>query len=87
MYAGVAIYYAESMDTIVADIQEIKPNSFSTVPRLLEKVYDKIMEKGKDLKGLKKGIFFWSLSLAEKFDQKNSWWYNFEALNCPKAGF
>jgi long-chain acyl-CoA synthetase len=87
MYAGVAIYYAESMDTIVADIQEIKPNSFSTVPRLLEKVYDKIMEKGKDLKGLKKGIFFWSLSLAEKFDQKNSWWYNFKLSIARKLVF
>ncbi|TKC13199.1 long-chain fatty acid--CoA ligase [Pedobacter polaris] len=77
-YSGVSIFYAESMDTIVADIQEVKPNSFSTVPRLLEKVYDKIMEKGKDLKGIKRGIFFWSLALAEKFDQKNSWWYNFK---------
>lgn len=77
LYADIAIYYAESMDTIVADIQEVKPNSFSTVPRLLEKVYDKIMEKGKDLTGIKRGIFFWSLALAEKYDQKNSWWYNF----------
>lgn len=77
-YGGVAIYYAESMDTIVADIQDVKPNAFSTVPRLLEKVYDKIMEKGKDLTGIKKAIFYWSLALAEKFDQKNSWWYNFK---------
>ncbi len=77
-YSGVAVYYAESMDTIVADIQEVKPNSFSTVPRLLEKIYDKIMEKGKDLKGIKRGIFFWSLALAEKYDLQNSWWYNFK---------
>lgn len=77
-YGGVAVYYAESMDTIVADIQDVKPNSFSTVPRLLEKVYDKIMEKGKDLTGIKKAIFYWSLSLAEKFDQKNNWWYDFK---------
>jgi long-chain acyl-CoA synthetase len=75
MYAGVSIYYAESMDTIVADIQDVKPNSFSTVPRLLEKVYDKIMEKGKDLTGIKRGIFFWSLALAEKYEQKSNWWY------------
>jgi len=77
-YGGVSIYYAESIDTIVADIQEVKPNAFSTVPRLLEKVYDKIMEKGKDLKGIKRGIFFWSLALAEKFDHNNGWWYNFK---------
>lgn len=86
-YSGVSIYYAESMDTIVADIQEVKPNSFSTVPRLLEKVYDKIMEKGKDLTGIKRGIFFWSLALAEKFDQKNSWWYNFKLAIARKLVF
>lgn len=77
-YGNVSVYYAESMDTIVADIQEVKPNAFSTVPRLLEKVYDKIMEKGKDLTGIKRGIFFWSLALAEKFDHHNGWWYNFK---------
>ncbi|RZL48169.1 MAG: long-chain fatty acid--CoA ligase [Pedobacter sp.] len=86
-YSGVSIYYAESMDTIVADIQEVKPNSFSTVPRLLEKVYDKIMEKGKDLTGIKRGIFFWSLALAEKFDQENSWWYNFKLAIARKLVF
>jgi len=77
-YGNVSVYYAESMDTIVADIQEVKPNAFSTVPRLLEKVYDKIMEKGKDLTGIKRAIFFWSLALAEKFDHHNGWWYNFK---------
>jgi long-chain acyl-CoA synthetase len=75
-YSGVSIYYAESIDTIVADIQQVKPNVFSTVPRLLEKVYDKIMEKGKELTGFKKNIFFWSVSLAEKYEMENSWWYN-----------
>ncbi len=86
-YAGVGVYYAESMDTIVADIQEVKPNSFSTVPRLLEKVYDKIMEKGKDLKGIKRGIFFWSLALAEKYDFKNGWWYNLKLSIARKLVF
>ena len=86
-YADVAIYYAESMETIVADIQEIKPNSFSTVPRLLEKVYDKIMEKGKELKGVKRAIFFWSLALAENFDIHNSWWYNFKLSIARKLVF
>ncbi|QNN41165.1 AMP-dependent synthetase/ligase [Pedobacter roseus] len=73
-----AIYYAESMDTIVADIQHVKPNAFSTVPRLLEKVYDKIMEKGKALTGVKKGIFFWSVALAEKYTINAGGWYNFK---------
>ncbi|MES2650644.1 MAG: long-chain fatty acid--CoA ligase [Bacteroidota bacterium] len=86
-YSGVSVYYAESMDTIVTDIQEVKPNSFSTVPRLLEKVYDKIMEKGKDLKGIKRGIFFWSLALAEKYDFKNGWWYNFKLSIARKLVF
>ncbi|MFN0255422.1 AMP-dependent synthetase/ligase [Pedobacter ureilyticus] len=74
-YLNIAVYYAESMDTIVADIQSVKPTVFSTVPRLLEKVYDKIVEKGKSLTGVKKAIFFWSLSLAEKYDTDKGWWY------------
>lgn len=78
VYAGVSIYYAESIDTIVADIQTVKPEIFSTVPRLLEKVYDKIMEKGKELTGIKRGIFFWSVALAEKFEHNNGFWYRFK---------
>ncbi|TDG35395.1 long-chain fatty acid--CoA ligase [Pedobacter changchengzhani] len=73
-----SIYYAESMDTIVADIQYVKPNAFSTVPRLLEKVYDKIMEKGKALTGIKKSIFFWSVALAENYKIDAGAWYNFQ---------
>lgn len=77
-YLNIAVYYAESMDTIVADIQFVKPSGFSTVPRLLEKVYDKIVEKGKALTGIKKMIFFWSLSLAEQYDIDKGWWYTFK---------
>ncbi|RZL05408.1 MAG: long-chain fatty acid--CoA ligase, partial [Pedobacter sp.] len=78
MYCGTSVYYAESMETIVADIQHIKPNSFSTVPRLLEKVYEKIMEKGKALSGAKKALFFWSVGLAETYEFENDWWYKFK---------
>ncbi|RWU05590.1 AMP-dependent synthetase/ligase [Pedobacter chitinilyticus] len=78
VYLNIAVYYAESMDTIVADIQFVKPSGFSTVPRLLEKVYDKIVEKGKTLTGIKKMIFFWSLSLAEQYDTDKGWWYTFK---------
>jgi len=78
LFNHTAVYYAESMDTIVADIQHVKPNAFSTVPRLLEKVYDKIMEKGKSLTGIKKGIFFWSVGLAEKYTTDAGAWYNFK---------
>jgi len=78
LFNRTSVYYAESMETIVADIQYVKPNFFSTVPRLLEKVYDKIMEKGKSLTGIKKGIFFWSVALAEKFITDADAWYNFK---------
>ncbi|WP_257670530.1 AMP-dependent synthetase/ligase [Parapedobacter tibetensis] len=77
---GVEIYYAESLDTIVADINDVKPDGFTTVPRVLEKVYDKIVSKGKDLSGLKKHIFFWALNLGlnNKEPGKNSAWFNFK---------
>lgn len=71
-YLGISIYYAESADTLVDDIKEVKPDSFATVPRLLEKVYDKIYEKGRDLKGIKKGIFFSSLRSAQKYEGHQS---------------
>lgn len=76
MFTNTSVYYAESMDTIVADIQHVKPTVFSTVPRLLEKVYEKIMEKGKALTGIKRGIFFWSVALAEKYEIESGWFYN-----------
>jgi len=87
LFNRTAVYYAESMDTIVADIQQVKPNSFSTVPRLLEKVYDKIMERGKALTGIKKGIFFWSVALAEKFSTDAGPWYNFKLSLARKLVF
>ena len=86
-YTNAAVYYAESMDTIVADIQHVKPHGFSTVPRLLEKVYDKIMEKGKELTGFKKKIFSWSVSLAEQFEFSNGWFYNLKLNIARKLVF
>ncbi|MCX2573256.1 AMP-dependent synthetase/ligase [Pedobacter sandarakinus] len=87
LFNHTAVYYAESMETIVADIQHVKPNAFSTVPRLLEKVYDKIMEKGKSLTGIKKGIFFWSVALAEKYTINAGGWYNFKLNLARKLVF
>lgn len=87
LYNHTAVYYAESMETIVADIQHVKPNAFSTVPRLLEKVYDKIMEKGKSLTGIKKGIFFWSVALAERYTIDAGAWYNFKLSIARKLVF
>lgn len=65
---GVSTYYAESMDTIADNLKEVKPHVFATVPRLLEKVYDKIVAKGYELTGIKKSLFFWALNLGLKYD-------------------
>ena len=77
-YKGISIYYAENMGTIAENAREIKPHIFSSVPRLLERVYDKIIGKGKDLKGIKKSIFFWAVNLGLRFefDNKNGAFYN-----------
>lgn len=77
MSKGISIYYAESIDTIAANLMEVKPDCFSTVPRLLEKVYDRIVAKGSALAGAKKKLFFWALDLGLKYehDGKNGWLY------------
>ena len=72
MIHGVSIYYAESMETIADDLREVKPSIFTTVPRLLEKVYDRIVAKGHEQTGIKHKLFFWALNLGLKYDpQKN----------------
>jgi long-chain acyl-CoA synthetase len=68
MYNGHSIYYAESMDTIGENLREVKPDLFTTVPRLLEKVFERIMTAGHNLTGIKKTLFFWSVGVAEKYD-------------------
>lgn len=87
--AGLAIYYAESMETIGDNLKEVKPLVFTTVPRLLEKVYEKILAKGMDLKGIKRGLFFWALGLGFKYDNVNrgSWWYRFQLMLANKLIF
>lgn len=77
LFRGTSIHYAESLDTIGENLKEVKPQMFTTVPRLLEKVYDRIMQKGNELTGIKKKLFFWAHSLAEKFEiNKNQGvWY------------
>jgi long-chain acyl-CoA synthetase len=68
MYYGVSVYYAESMETIADNIREVKPAMFATVPRLLEKVYDKILAKGNELTGIKRALFFGALDFGLKYD-------------------
>jgi long-chain acyl-CoA synthetase len=77
-YNGNAIYYAESIDTIGANIKEIKPHGFAAVPRVIEKLYDKIILKGKELKGIKKSLFFWAVNLGLKFELNNANGYIYE---------
>lgn len=68
IFRGVSIYYAESLDTIGENLKEVKPTLFTTVPRLLEKVYEKIINKGRELTGIKKKLFFWAVEVGSRFD-------------------
>lgn len=70
MYIGASIYFAESMETIGDNIREVQPDVFSAVPRLIEKVYDRILAKGDELTGIKRKLFFWAVSLAESYEQQ-----------------
>jgi len=87
--SGNSIYYAESLETIGENLKEVKPTLFCTVPRLLEKVYEKIMAKGAELKGIKKKLFYWAVALADKYDNKKtgSPWYNFQLALANKLVF
>ena len=76
-YCGVSIYYAEAIDKLSENAQEVKPNVMTAVPRLYEKIYDKIYARGEDLTGIKKKLFFWAIDLGLKYEPygKNGWWY------------
>ncbi len=79
MYLGASVYFAESLETIGENIKEVKPHVFTAVPRLLEKVFDKIMAKGDELTGIKRSLFFWAVGLAEEYDVVGkSAWYKFK---------
>ncbi|MBL7868597.1 MAG: long-chain fatty acid--CoA ligase [Flavobacterium lindanitolerans] len=79
-YYGVGIYFAESIDKLSDNLKETRPHVMTAVPRLLEKVYDKIYAKGAELTGIKKKLFFWAIELGLKFEPygKNGWWYEFQ---------
>ena len=89
LYNSVSIYYAESMDKIGENLKEVKPLIFTTVPRLLEKVYERIMARAATLTGIKKKMFDWALSLGLKYDiSKNMGaWYNFQLSLANKLIF
>lgn len=88
-YLGISVYYAQSMETIAADLVEVKPHGFTTVPRLLEKVYDRIVAKGSELTGIKKQLFFWALNLGLKYEmnQANGAWYELQLKIANKLIF
>lgn len=70
LFSGIGIFYAESLETIGDNLKEVKPDGFTTVPRLLEKVYEKIMAKGNELTGIKRKLFYWSVGLGMQYDNR-----------------
>lgn len=76
-YCGVEIYFAESIEKMSDNLKEIQPNVMTAVPRLYEKVFDKIVAKGSELSGIKKALFFWAVNLGLKYEPygANGWWY------------
>jgi long-chain acyl-CoA synthetase len=89
LFNGVSIYYAESLETIGENLKEVKPAVFSTVPRLLEKVYVKIIAKGREQKGIKKSLFFWAVALGSRYevDKNQGIWYNVQLAIANKLIF
>ncbi len=88
-YSGSAIYYPENMGTIAADMKEIRPHGFDAVPRILEKIFDTILCKGRKLKGIKKSIFFWAVNLGlhYKTPDESTWFYRFRLRLADKLIF
>ncbi|MEC3908328.1 long-chain fatty acid--CoA ligase [Tamlana sp. 2201CG12-4] len=88
-HSGTSIYFAEGLDKIGDNAKEIKPNLMSVVPRLLEKVYDKIMTKAEELSGIKKALFYWAVSLGEQWEpyKQNGAWYEFKLSIASKLIF
>lgn len=89
IYLGYSVYYAENMDKIGENLKEVQPHVFNTVPRLLEKVYDKIVAKGYELTGVKKKLFFWALDLGLKYEPSTEMgrWYDFQLKLANKLIF
>ena len=88
MRTGVSIYFQESLEDLGDRIREVQPDVFTAVPRLLEKIYDKIIAKGEALTGVKRKLFFWALELGLRYDvHGRSWWYNVQLAVARKLIF
>lgn len=88
-YTGTTVYYAESIEKIGENIKEVQPEMMSVVPRLLEKLFDKIYAKGEELSGIKQALFYWAIRLGEQWEpyEKNGWWYEFKLKIARKLIF
>ncbi|NHM07033.1 AMP-binding protein [Flavobacterium sp. CYK-4] len=88
-YYSVSIYFAESIEKLSDNIKEVRPTVFSVVPRLLEKVYDKIYSKGAELTGIKKKLFFWAIELGLRYEpyEANGFWYELQLSIARKLIF
>ena len=88
-YCGISIHFAESIDKMSDNLKEVKPHVMTVVPRLIEKVYDKIQAKGSELSGIKKKLFFWAIELGEVFEPygANGPWYEFKLKIARKLIF
>ncbi|MEM8522321.1 long-chain fatty acid--CoA ligase [Flavobacterium sp. PL12] len=88
-YYGVSVYFGEAIDKISDNLKEVKPTVMTAVPRLLEKVYDKIYAKGTELTGIKKSLFFWAIDLGLKYEPygANGSWYEFQLKIARKLIF
>ncbi len=88
-YYGVSIYFGESIEKISDNIKEVKPTVITAVPRLLEKVYDKIYAKGTELTGIKKKLFFWAIDLGLRYEPygANGFWYELQLKIARKLIF
>jgi long-chain acyl-CoA synthetase len=88
MYLGCRIHYAESLETIGENIKEVHPEIFTAVPRLIEKVFEKIIAKGDELTGIKRKLFFWAVKLGEEFEvEGKSLWYRIKLAVANKIIF
>lgn len=88
-YKGASVYYAESTDTIGENLREVNPHGFTSVPRVIEKLYDKLILKGKELTGIKKALFFWAVNLGLKYElnKANGWYYGLQYSIADKLIF
>jgi long-chain acyl-CoA synthetase len=89
IYSGTQIYFAESLDTIGENLKEVQPSVMTAVPRLLEKLFDKIYARGADFSGIKKKLFYWAVDVGLDYEpySKNGWWYELKLKIARKLIF